>query len=127
MDITIEPGERNIKLSDKSFKFAAAKHFLGDMVSLVGIGERDANFYLVGEFLKFEANMALSAKGANICFEDNQTIIIYVVNYGNGLNIVEVEVESASENSNGKELNVVGVEEEGASENPKRFVKNRLK
>lgn len=91
MDIMIEPGKRKIKISDKNFKFAAIKNFLGDAIALSNLGDQDA--YLVGEFLKWEANEVLSIKGADICFEENKTLIIYVVNYGNGLNIVEVEEE----------------------------------
>ena len=91
MDIEIEPGKRNIKISNKSFKFAAVKKFLGDVISVSNLGDADA--YLVGEYLKWNADEVLSAKGADICFEDNKTLIIYVVNYGNGLDIVEVEFE----------------------------------
>lgn len=89
MEIPIVPGKRNIKISNKSFKFAAVKNFIGDMFTLIG----DADAFMVGEFIKFEASDIVSMKGADICFEENKTLIIYVENYGSGLNIVAAEEE----------------------------------
>lgn len=90
MEISVTPGERNIKISNKSFKFAAVKNILGEVIQWVG-GDRDA--FLVGEYLKFDASDVLSIKGANILFQEDKTLIVYVVNYGSGLDIVGVEEE----------------------------------
>lgn len=89
MEISIAPGERNIKLSAQSFKLASAKMFLGDVIQAVG----DRDDFLLGESIKLDARDVLSMKGANICFEEGKALTVYVLNTGSRLIVVDVEEE----------------------------------
>ena len=89
MEIPIVPGKRKIKMSHRSFKFAVVQNFVGDIMS--NTGDRDA--FWVGQFIQQNAAEVLSIEGADIQFEENMTLVVYVWYNGYSLYIADVEEE----------------------------------